>query len=457
MSDLVGQYLGRYHVLEPVGEGGMAVVYKAYDTRLERYVAIKIIRAGLEKDDLFLKRFTREAKVLGALRHPNIVKVLDTGEHNGLPFLVMEYVPGETLKTKMGTAMDWSKAAGLILPIARALHYAHEQKVLHRDLKPGNIILNAESGAPMLTDFGIAKILESDDKMNLTVSGVGIGTPEYMAPEQGIGTNVDCRADIYGLGVVFYELVVGQRPYQADTPLAVIVKMINDPLPSPREFLPELPEFVEQVMLKALAKNPADRYPTMGVFADVLEKLALGKDSRKPILEEVVTMATQHSIPSSVPPEKPGETLPDAATRVSSAPIKPPAPAILEEPSLGATMVSPLSQIEPPAKVVQPGPPLEATVAYLKGSVALPAAAEATVNYPKGGDPIPPSPAEIAPTVEMFMPQERKEVYLASPPSTPAKRKGMSVWLIAGIVLIVLCCLVTVLAAGGAGLWYFTQ
>lgn len=270
MFNLIGQSLGRYHVLEQLGEGGMATVYKAFDTRLERNVAIKVILPSRQQDEKFLKRFEREARALAQLSHPNIVKVLDYGDHEGVPFLVMEYIPGGTLKQKVGKPIPWQEAARLIAPIARALEYAHQQKIVHRDIKPANILLT-QSGEPMLSDFGIAKILESEETVDLTGTGVGIGTPDYMAPEQGSGQAVDHRTDIYALGIVFYELVTGRKPYQADTPMAVMIKKITDPLPRPKQFAPGLPDSVERALLKALMKNPGERYADMGAFANALE------------------------------------------------------------------------------------------------------------------------------------------------------------------------------------------
>jgi hypothetical protein len=276
MSNLIGQSLGRYHILEQLGEGGMAAVYKAFDTRLERAVALKVILPMREHTEKFLKRFEREAKGLARLAHPNIVKVLDYGEHDGLPYLVMEYEPGGTLKEKAGKAMGWREAARLLSPVARALAYAHGQKVVHRDVKPSNILLTG-SGEPMLSDFGVAKMLVEDKPVELTGTGVGIGTPEYMAPEQGMGKEVDGRTDIYSLGIVFYELVTGRKPYRADTPMAVLYKQMTEALPHPRQYVGDLPEGVVGVMLKALAKDVKDRYQDAGLFAEALERLGRGE------------------------------------------------------------------------------------------------------------------------------------------------------------------------------------
>jgi len=279
MPDIIGQSLGRYHILEQLGEGGMATVYKAFDTRLERDVAVKIIRTErltIETMPIALKRFEREAKALGKLTHPNVVPVSDYGEYEGKPYLVMPYLPGGTLKQKLGRQIPWQEAVQLLLPIAEALDYAHSQNMIHRDVKPSNILLT-QRGQPMLTDFGIAKILDVEETVELTGTSTTVGTPEYMAPEQVTSKTADHRADIYALGVVLYEMVTGRKPFIADTPMAVLIKHATAPLPRPKQFAPDLPEGVEKVLLKALAKNPADRYTSMAEMGDALEKIMSGQ------------------------------------------------------------------------------------------------------------------------------------------------------------------------------------
>ncbi|MBN2386388.1 MAG: SUMF1/EgtB/PvdO family nonheme iron enzyme [Anaerolineales bacterium] len=280
MSDFVGQSLGRYHILELLGEGGMAFVYKAYDTRLEREVAVKVIRSErltIETMARTLKRFEREAKALARLTHLNIVPLSDYGEFEGQPYLVMPYLAGGTLKDRLGQPIPWREALHLLLPVARALAYAHGQGVIHRDVKPSNILLTA-SGDPLLTDFGIAKVLaDAEATVDLTGTGVGVGTLEYMAPEQFQG-QVGPETDIYALGVVLYEMVTGRKPYAADTPAAIIIQQATVPLPRPRQFAPDLPEAVERVLLRALAKRPEERYPDMGRMVDALEGLAAAGD-----------------------------------------------------------------------------------------------------------------------------------------------------------------------------------
>ena len=283
MSKLEGQSIGRYHIIEPLGEGGMAVVYKAYDTHLECEVAVKVIRtenlpqSGVERA---LKRFEREAKAVARLTHPNIVKVTDYGEEDGKPYLVMPYLPGGTLKQmiKERGQVPWQEAARILIPIAEALAYAHSQGVIHRDIKPSNILLT-QSGQPMLTDFGVAKIIEDEATQDLTGTSATVGTPEYMAPEQITSKTVDARADLYSLGVVFYEMITGRKPFEADTPLAVLFKHASDPLPRPSQFVPGLPEKVEQFLFKTLAKDVKDRYQSSDELCQGLRGLSDAKGS----------------------------------------------------------------------------------------------------------------------------------------------------------------------------------
>jgi len=274
MTDLAGQYLGRYYLAERLGEGGMAVVYKAHDTRLERDVAIKIIRSGAFPTDAMgevLKRFEREAKALAKLSHPNIVKVHDYGEHEGSPYLVMEYMPGGTLRKILGKPIPWQIALRLLLPVARGVEYAHQRGIVHRDIKPANILIT-ESGDPMLSDFGIAKLFEADQTTNLTGTGMAVGTPEYMAPEQWDG-KPNPQSDLYSLGIVLYEMVTGRKPYIADTPMSLLIKQATEPLPSPHQFVADLPEALESLLVKSLARDPRDRFADMQTLIRAMEAL----------------------------------------------------------------------------------------------------------------------------------------------------------------------------------------
>ena len=196
--DYIGKTIGRYLIVEELGRGGMAVVYKARDTVLERFVAIKIILPGQQQTERYLRRFNREARSLAQLSHPSIVKIWDYGNYEETPYLVMEYISGGALSKRLGKPISYLDALEIIIPIIQALAYAHQQKIIHRDIKPGNILIN-ESGQPLLSDFGIVKLTETDESQSLTGEGAAVGTPEYMAPEQARGKNIDLRVDIMPL------------------------------------------------------------------------------------------------------------------------------------------------------------------------------------------------------------------------------------------------------------------
>jgi photosystem II stability/assembly factor-like uncharacterized protein/predicted Ser/Thr protein kinase len=260
MPELIGKTLGSYRIVEQIGLGGMATVFKAYQPSMDRYVAFKVISTHLAQDPTFVKRFQQEAKVIAKLEHLHILPVYDHGEQDGYLYLVMRFIEAGTLKDRMaGGPLSLDEARRVVDQVGSALEHAHQQSVVHRDLKPSNVLIDSQ-GDCYLTDFGIAKMVEGT--LGLTGSGV-LGTPHYMAPEQSQSLKVDHRADVYAMGVVIYEMVTGQVPFDAETPFAVVMKHISEPLPLPRSVKPDLPETVERVILKALAKNPADRYQSM--------------------------------------------------------------------------------------------------------------------------------------------------------------------------------------------------
>jgi serine/threonine protein kinase len=270
MPDLSGQTFGQYQLVEPISSGGMATVYKAYQPALDRLVAIKVLPEYLLHQPGFLERFKIEAQAIARLDHPHILPVYDFGEAQRVPYLVMKYVPGGTLRDQIRQGpLDPHEAARLIRQIAEALDHAHQQGIIHRDVKPSNILLQ-DGQWVQLMDFGLAKMIESDS--HITDSGVGVGTPDYMSPEQAQGQPVDARSDIYSLGVIVYQMLTGQLPFKADTPLAVLLKHLNEPPPSPREYNPHLSAATEHVILKALAKSPDQRYARAVDLANAIEQ-----------------------------------------------------------------------------------------------------------------------------------------------------------------------------------------
>ncbi len=256
-----GEKIGQYEIVAPLGQGGMANVYKAYHERLDRHVAVKVMHQAMMQDDNFLNRFQREARIVAKLEHPNIVPVYDYSEHNGIPYLVMKYIEGPTLKRyslKVGLTLE--QTANIMTELAKALDYAHSRDVLHRDMKPSNILMDMQ-GKPYITDFGLARIAQAGS--STISSDMMLGTPYYISPEQAKGEkDLSGRTDIYSFGVILYELITGAIPFVADTPYAIVHAHIYQAPPAPGERNPDLPVALDPVILRALAKNPAERYPT---------------------------------------------------------------------------------------------------------------------------------------------------------------------------------------------------
>lgn len=269
-DDLIGKTLGRYEILEVIGHGGMATVYKARQTSMNRTVALKILPRHLMRDDTYLQRFEREVKIVAQLEHRNIVPVHDYGEHDNQPFIAMRYMPGGSVREMIETGtLDEQTVLDIITQIAPALDYAHSKNVLHRDLKPSNILLDDNGGA-YITDFGIARILGTEDKSaTITTQGV-VGTPSYMSPEQAQGKPLDSRSDVYSLGIMLFEMMTGRRPFIGDTPYGIAIMQVTTPPPLPRTLNPEVTGAVEQVILKSLKKHPENRYPTAVQLAESL-------------------------------------------------------------------------------------------------------------------------------------------------------------------------------------------
>lgn len=265
--------VGRYEIMREIGTGGMATIYLAYDPESDRSVAIKLLHAQFIRDPQFRTRFMREARILADLEHPNIVPVLDFGGENSLPYIVMRYMPGGTLEDRIaGRPMPLAQIVPIVQNIAAALDYAHAAGIIHRDLKPSNILFD-ERGYGSLSDFGLAKLAERVIT-RLTFSGAMVGTLDYMSPEQAMGEQeVDARSDVYSFGVILYEMLTGHVPHAADTPMKVLYKHMTESPPSLEVKRPGLPPGYNDVIARALARKPDDRYATAGEFAAAVTSL----------------------------------------------------------------------------------------------------------------------------------------------------------------------------------------
>jgi hypothetical protein len=269
--------IASYVLLEPLGYGGMATVYRARQESLDRTVAIKILSDNLAASSEFMERFRREARTAANLHHPNVITVHDFGEdERGVPYLVLEYIGGPTLADMMDTGLDDDRIPDLLDQVAAGLDYAHARGVIHRDIKPGNVLMT-EDGRAVLADFGLAWLLQG---AQLTMTGGVIGTPEYMSPEQASGEPFDHRSDVYALGVMLYEMLVGERPFVADTPIGVLLQHLQDPAPSVLIARPDLPLAVGDVLDKVLVKSPADRYSSAGELARAFRDAFSGRLQR---------------------------------------------------------------------------------------------------------------------------------------------------------------------------------
>jgi tRNA A-37 threonylcarbamoyl transferase component Bud32 len=296
----MNSYLGQYYLTEVIGRGSTSVVYKAYQSSLNRYVAVKVLLRNL--DAQFASRFIREAHAVAQLQHPNILPIYDYGEQQGLRYFVMQYVEsGLTLDDLLvDQPMEPIAALRLMIPILSALAYAHARGVVHRDIKPANIML-PQPDWPMLADFGIAKMI--DDSQQLTPPGQSVGTAIYMAPERASSTTVDVRTDLYSVGVVLYEMLTGQVPFDGVSPVDVLRKHIHEPVPRPRTINPGLPAVAEPVLLRALAKKPADRYQSADEMARDVQRL-IGQIERLAAerqLQEMLGQPAAAPAPSSSP------------------------------------------------------------------------------------------------------------------------------------------------------------
>jgi serine/threonine protein kinase len=268
VEDLTGRQLGPYRIVAPLGEGGMAAVYKAYQANMDRYVALKILPRFFASDPSFVGRFEQEARVIARLQHPHILAIHDFGAAEAYTYIVMPFVEGGTLADALRRGrLDWPTIQRILRQVGDALDYAHSRGVVHRDVKPTNILVDPR-GNCLLSDFGIAKIVQGTAAF--TQTGASIGTPAYMSPEQIKGEDLDGRSDIYSLGIVLYEMATGRVPFQAETPPAIFVKHLHDPLPPPSTYRSDIPPGVESVILKSLSKEPEDRFSTVSEMSAAL-------------------------------------------------------------------------------------------------------------------------------------------------------------------------------------------
>jgi eukaryotic-like serine/threonine-protein kinase len=268
--NVAGLSFGNYELLELIGEGGMGVVYKAWQGALNRTVAVKMLRSGSLAGDSEVKRFRSEARAAAKLQHPNVVAIHEVGEHEGRLYFTMDYIQGPNLAEVVhGAPLSAERAARYVKTIAEAVHYAHQQGILHRDLKPANILLDSND-QPRITDFGLAKQVESDAA--LTLSGAVLGTPSYMPPEQatGRGKEIGPACDVYSLGAIIYDLLTGRPPFRADTPLDTLLQVVEAAPAPPRLLNPKVPRDLETICLKCLAKDPGQRYQTAQALAEDL-------------------------------------------------------------------------------------------------------------------------------------------------------------------------------------------
>jgi serine/threonine protein kinase len=273
---VMDQRLGKYQILNEIGRGGMAVVYKAYDPTLQRHVALKVLSPRLASENQVIRRFALEATTAANLKHPNIIVIHDVGGTSGYQFLVMELIEGRTLREEIRQvgALPLTRVVNITTQLASALDYAHQRGLIHRDIKPSNILLSGDDHAT-LTDFGLVRAMSGS---RLTEAGASLGTLEYMSPEQLGGEEIDWRADVYSLGVVVYESLAAHMPFSGDTPYAIMMKVMYEPPPPLSQANPHLPPAVDRVVAQAMAKSPEERFRTASELATALYQVLAGNE-----------------------------------------------------------------------------------------------------------------------------------------------------------------------------------
>ena len=426
-----GSNLGPYRIIEPVGRGGMASVFKAYEASLDRYVALKVLPPEFLHDPTFAERFRREAQTVARLEHPQIIPIFayDIDTATGTPWMAMRLIAGGSLSQRIKRGrLAPLESARILKDVADALDYAHTAGVIHRDVKPQNVLLD-DAGRVYLADFGIAKMVESTAHM--TQTGMITGTPQYMAPEQALGKSIDKSIDIYALGIVAYELFTGRVPFSADTPVAVLMKQASEPMPLPP--VSEVREEVTRAILRATAKDPAGRWPTASAFARAVSAATtsmepIGETSQMSALSaetvQGITRQTLQSSPRSGGSAsdvrgKPGEPTRPAGSGMALAAI-----VLLALGLLGATVTFFGYRYFQPTRSAELYPPLPSPV-------TAPATPEATAV----AVPATPAPAEI-PATPQAIPETTSRAEIATAqgatprdfrePPTPAERRALA-------------------------------